>query len=95
MRTKTLLAGLLLTATAFLGVASVAGATMTCTPDPAQTVCFGDSGADPYAFCDGHWVDAFDGYVTGTEAQVCAGYAGDNHVIVCSSLNGGCTDLLG
>ncbi|MCA1814393.1 MAG: hypothetical protein LC624_10660 [Halobacteriales archaeon] len=94
MNTKILLAGLLLSATALVGVAGLGSATMTCTPDPAQTVCFGDSGDDPYAFCDGQWVDGFDGYVTGTEAQVCAGYAGDNHVIVCSLVNG-CTDLLG
>ena len=57
-----------------------AGATMSC-DGVVNLVCTGDSVEDPYAACDGVWVDV---WVLGLSyAQVCDGYDGTTHVYVC------------
>lgn len=85
IRTTIISVGLLLTAFSLL---VPAGSAETC--DPQTIVCTGD-GSDPFAHCDGTWVDAFGagfGY-----AQVCTD--GDSvHYVVCADANTNCDEYL-
>lgn len=71
---------------ALIASVGVVGATQTCDP-LGEYICTGDSGTDPYAHCDGRWVDVYG--AGAAYAQVCAGGGpGPVHVCIEASYDG-------